>query len=104
VVPITGETENAFRQLCNDEGLICQSGGTGPAQSSVTVKTAIAALMGDVIPQQIALPTSISYTPFAEGTDVFPELPGSFFAGNNFDACNIGFTAEEIASQTGDNN
>ncbi len=104
MIPITGETENAFRQLCNEKGLTCQSGGTGPAQSSVTIKTAIAALKGEVIPQQIALPTSISYSPFKEGVDVFPELPGSFFAGNNFDACNIGFTAEEIAAQTGENN
>ncbi len=102
--PISGETENAFRQLCNKENLTCQSGGTGPAQSSVTIKTAIAALKGEVIPSSIALPTSISYSPFKEGVEVFPELPGSFFAGNNFDACNIGFTAEEIASQTGDNN
>lgn len=102
--PITGETENAFRMLCNEKGLTCQSGGTGPAQSSVTIKTAIAALKGEVIPQGIALPTSISYSPFKEGVDVFPKLPGSFFAGNNFEACNIGFTAEEIAGQTGDNN
>jgi ribose transport system substrate-binding protein len=107
MMPITGETENAFRMLCNehaDAGLTCQSGGTGPAQSSVTIKAAIAALKGDVIPQQIALPTSISFSPFAEGTDVFPDLPGSFFAGNNFEACNIGFTAEEIAAQTGEDN
>jgi ribose transport system substrate-binding protein len=104
MIPITGETENAFRQLCNEKGLTCQSGGTGPAQSSVTIKTAIAALKGEVIPQQIALPTSISYAPFKEGVDVFPKLPGSFFAGNNFDACDIGFTAEEIAAQTGENN
>jgi ribose transport system substrate-binding protein len=102
--PISGETENAFRQLCNDKDLTCQSGGTGPAQSSVTIKTAIAALKGEVIPQSIALPTSISYAPFKEGVDVFPSLQGSFFAGNNFEACNIGFTAEEIASQTGKNN
>jgi len=103
-VPISGETENAFRMLCNEKDLTCQSGGTGPAQSSVTIKTAIAALKGEVIPQQIALPTSISYSPFKDGVDVFPSLPGSFFAGNNFDACNIGFTAEEIAAQTGENN
>jgi ribose transport system substrate-binding protein len=102
--PISGETENAFRQLCNKENLDCQSGGTGPAQSSVTIKTAIAALKGEVIPQSIALPTSISYSPFKDGVDVFPALPGSFFAGNNFEACNIGFTAEEIAAQTGENN
>ena len=104
VVPITGETENGFRLICNEKGLTCQSGGTGPAQSSVTIKAAIAALKGEKIPQQIALPTSISDAPFKEGVDVFPDLPGSFFAGNNFEACNIGFTAEEIAAQTGDNN
>ena len=104
VAPITGETENAFRMLCNDKGLTCQSGGTGPAQSSVTIKTAIAALKGEKIPQQIALPTSISLSPFKDGVDVFPALPGSFFAGNNFEACNIGFTAEEIAAQSGENN
>jgi ribose transport system substrate-binding protein len=102
--PISGETENAFRMLCNEKGLTCQSGGTGPAQSSVTIKTALAALKGEKIPAEIALPTSISYTPFKEGVDVFPELPGSFFAGNNFEACNIGFTAEEIAGQTGEDN
>lgn len=104
VAPISGETENAFRMLCNEKGLTCQSGGTGPAQSSVTIKTAIAALKGEVVPASIALPTSISYAPFQEGVDVFPDLPGSFFAGNNFEACKIGFTAEEIASQTGENN
>jgi ribose transport system substrate-binding protein len=104
VVPITGETENGFRMICNENELTCQSGGTGPAQSSVTIKAAIAALKGQKVPQEIALPTSISYAPFKEGVDVFPGLPGSFFAGNNFEACNIGFTAEEIAAQTGDNN
>ncbi|WP_248304841.1 hypothetical protein [Breoghania sp. L-A4] len=70
----------------------------------MTIKTAIAALQGETIPQQIALPTSISYSPFEEGVEVFPELPGSFFAGNNFEACDIGFTADEIAAQSGENN
>jgi ribose transport system substrate-binding protein len=104
VVPITGETENGFRLICNEKNLDCQSGGTGPAQSSVTIKAAIAALKGEKIPQQIALPTSISTSPFKEGVDAFPDLPPSFFAGNNFEACNIGFTAEEIAAQSGENN
>lgn len=63
IVPIVGEDENAFRLLCNEyhaQGMECQSGGTGPAQSAVTVKVAIAALMGETLPQQIALPTSFS--------------------------------------------
>jgi ribose transport system substrate-binding protein len=107
IVPMAGEDENAFRQLCNanhDKGMICESGGTGPAQSAVTVKTAIAALKGEKIPQQIALPTSISYSPYKEGSEVFKDLPGSLFTGNNFPDCKIGFTVEEINSQSGDNN
>jgi ribose transport system substrate-binding protein len=106
IVPMSGEDENAFRMLCNDnhdKGMKCQSGGTGPAQSAVTIKTAIAALKGEKIPQAIALPTSISFSPYKVGSEVFPDLPGSLFTGNNFPACNIGFTNEEIASQTGDN-
>ena len=105
-VPIAGEDENAFRILCNanqDKGMLCQSGGTGPAQSSVTIKVAIAALKGQVIPQSIALPTSISQSPYKVGEQVFPDLPGSLFTGNNFPACKIGFTVEEISKQSGDN-
>ncbi|MGN6666937.1 MAG: substrate-binding domain-containing protein, partial [Trinickia sp.] len=60
--PISGETENAFRMLCDKAQLTCQSGGTGPAQSAVAIKTALAALHGSVIPQSIALPTSIDYS------------------------------------------
>ena len=107
IVPMSGEDENAFRMLCNanhDKGLHCQSGGTGPAQSAVTIKTAIAALKGEKIPQSIALPTSISFAPYKEGVEVFPDLPGSLFTGNNFPDCKIGFTNEEIAAQSGDNN
>lgn len=107
IVPVVGEDENAFRILCNDNhdaGMHCQSGGTGPAQSAVALKVAIAAVKGDVVPQSIALPTSFSFSPYVVGQDVFPDLPGSAFTGNNFPACNIGFTVEELASQTGDNN
>jgi ribose transport system substrate-binding protein len=107
IVPMAGEDENAFRLLCNDnhdKGMHCSSGGTGPAQSAVTIKTAISALKGEVIPQVIALPTSISSSPYTVGEQAFPDLPGSLFTGNNFSACKIGFTVEEISGQTGDNN
>ena len=101
--PISGETENAYRMLCDKNDLTCQSGGTGPAQSAVAIKIAIAALQGEVVPQSIALPTSVDYSPFKPGESVFPKLPGSFFAGNNFPSCHIGFSAEEIATQSGSN-
>ncbi len=102
--PISGETENAYRMLCDKAHLTCQSGGTGPAQSAVAIKTAIAALQGKAVPQSIALPTSVDYSPFTPEKNVFPQLPGSFFAGNNFPSCNIGFSAEEIAKQSSQNN
>jgi ribose transport system substrate-binding protein len=89
--------------LCDKDDLTCQSGGTGPAQSAVAIKIAIAALQGEVVPQSIALPTSVDYSPFKPGESVFPKLPGSFFAGNNFPSCHIGFSAEEIARQSGTN-
>ncbi len=50
-VPFGGETENGFRKFCakhSGDGLKCSSAGTGPAQVAVAVKTAIAALEGQV--------------------------------------------------------
>lgn len=108
IVPISGETENVFGKMCAkyaDQGMHCSSGGTGPGQVAVAIKVAIAALKGGAIPQNVALPTSIAYYPnITAGKDFFPDLPDTFFVGNNFDACKIGFTAQEIMGQSGDNN
>src|SRR5919106_4319503 len=65
-VPVGGETENGFRKLCaahGAEGLKCASGGTGPAQVAVAIKTAIAALEGQVVPQSVKLPLAIVSDP-----------------------------------------
>src|SRR5206468_1944680 len=70
-VPVGGETENGFRKLCGEhakEGLKCASGGTGPAQVAVAIKTAIAALEGQVVPQSVRLPLSTVEDPgFKDG-------------------------------------
>ena len=61
-VPFGGETENGFRKFCAKfagEGLKCTSAGTGPAQVAVAIKTAIAALEGNVVPQSVKLPLAI---------------------------------------------
>jgi ribose transport system substrate-binding protein len=104
MVPIAGETENGYRKLCQqyaDKGLHCSSAGTGPAQVAVTIKAALAALQGGTLPQQIALPTSfVEFPNLKEGTDFYPALPDSFFVGNSFEACKIGFTAEEIMARS----
>jgi ribose transport system substrate-binding protein len=62
-VPFGGETENGFRKFCakySGEGLKCSSAGTGPAQVAVAIKTAIAALEGQVVPQSVKLRSPLS--------------------------------------------
>ncbi|CAM5575952.1 hypothetical protein ATER59S_04982 [Aquamicrobium terrae] len=106
-VPFGGETENGFRKFCakySSEGLKCTSAGSGPAQVAVAIKTAIAALEGDVVPQEVKLPLAIASDPdFKEGQDYFPNESDNFFVGNSFPTCGINFTAQEIMGQTKEN-
>ena len=106
-VPFGGETENGFRKFCSkfaSEGLKCSSAGTGPAQVAVAIKTAIAALEGEVVPQSVKLPLAIVEDPnFKEGEDFFPDQSDNFFVGNSFPTCGINFTAQEIMGQSKEN-
>ena len=106
-VPFGGETENGFRKLCAahaGDGLKCTSAGTGPAQVAVAIKTAIAALEGQVVPQSVKLPLAIVSDPdFKAGQDYFPDQSDNFFVGNSFPTCGINFTAQEIMGQSKEN-
>ena len=103
-VPVGGETENGFRKLCaahGGEGLKCASAGTGPAQVAVAIKTAIAALEGQVVPQSIALPLSLVEDPnFKDGENLYNDQSDNFFVGNAFPSCGINFTAQEIMGKS----
>lgn len=103
-VPFGGETENGFRKFCgahSGEGLVCSSAGTGPAQVAVAIKTAIAALEGDVVPQSIRLPLAIVEDPdFEDGVNYYSDQSDNFFVGNAFPTCGIDFTAQEIMGQS----
>lgn len=106
-VPFGGETENGFRKFCAAhaaDGLKCSSAGTGPAQVAVAIKTAIAALEGQVVPQSVKLPLAIVEDPnFKEGQDYFQAESDNFFVGNSFPTCGINFSAQEIMKQSKDN-
>ena len=106
-VPFGGETENGFRKFCaadSARGLKCSSAGTGPAQVAVAIKTAIAALEGQVVPQSVKLPLAIVEDPnFKAGQDYFPDQSDNFFVGNSFPTCNINFSAQEIMGQSKEN-
>ena len=103
-VPFAGETENGFRKFCAKhakEGLKCASGGTGPAQVAVAIKTAIAALEGKVVPQSVKLPLSTVNDPaFKDGTNFYGAQSDNFFVGNAFPSCGINFSAQEIMGQS----
>jgi ribose transport system substrate-binding protein len=106
-VPVGGETENGFRKLCaahGGEGLKCASGGTGPAQVAVAIKTAIAALEGEVVPQSVKLPLATTEDPnFKDGESYYSKEGDNFFVGNAFPTCGINFTAQEIMGQSEQN-
>ena len=106
-VPFGGETENGFRKFCAahaGDGLKCSSAGTGPAQVAVAIKTAIAALEGQVVPQAVKLPTALVSDPdFKEGEDYYPKESDNFFVGNSFPTCGINFSAQEIMGQSKEN-
>ena len=99
-VPYGGENENGFRKACarlGDAGLRCASGGTGPAQVAVALKTALAALEGKVVPQSIRLPlATVTHPDFQDGRDYHADLPDGFFVGNAFPACGIALAPGEI--------
>jgi ribose transport system substrate-binding protein len=103
-VPFGGETENGFRKFCGKfeaEGLKCSSAGTGPAQVAVAIKTAIATLEGQVVPQSVKLPTSIVESPdFKDGVNFYSGQSDNFFVGNAFPTCGINFTAQQIMGQS----
>lgn len=107
MVPFGGETENGFRKFCAEmsgKGLVCSSGGTGPAQVAVAIKVAIAALEGQVVPQSVKLPLATAEDPnFKDGENYYSKQSGNFFVGNSFPTCNINFTAQEIMGQSKDN-
>ncbi|CAM5770218.1 ribose ABC transporter substrate-binding protein [Labrys miyagiensis] len=103
-IPSGAEAENGYRKLCAanaDKGLKCASGGTGPAQVAVAIKTAITALQGDVIPQAIKLPLAHVEDPdFKDGENYYSKETDNFFVGNAFPTCGINFTAQEIMGQS----
>jgi ribose transport system substrate-binding protein len=106
-VPFGGETENGFRKFCaeyGEQGLKCASGGTGPAQVAVAIKTALAALDGQVVPQSVKLPLATAeYPNFKDAVDYYSKLSDNFFVGNSFPTCKINFNAAEIMGQTKEN-
>ncbi len=103
-VPVAGEGENAFRvQIAEHakDGLKGMSYGQSPALVAISIKAAISALKGNVMPQLISVPIPVAdFNTLKAGDNYFPELHEQFFADNAFPPCGVSFTAPQIMSQS----
>jgi ribose transport system substrate-binding protein len=103
-VPFAGEGENEFRKQIADhwkDGLKGMSYGQSPALVAISIKAAISALKGNVMPQLISIPIPVAdYKDLKAGVNFWPELKANFFAPNQFTPCGVNFTAPEIMAQS----
>jgi ribose transport system substrate-binding protein len=108
MIPVAGEAENGFRKLCAErakDGLVCLSAGQSPGLVAISIKAAVAALQGKVMPQLISVPIpSVSHPGFEAGSNYFPDLSDNFFASNDFPPCGVTLTAQAIMANNEQNN
>ncbi|HYM30034.1 MAG TPA: sugar ABC transporter substrate-binding protein [Candidatus Cybelea sp.] len=106
-IPVSGEAENGFRKLCaahEKEGLKCASAGQSPGLVAISMKAAISALKGNVMPQFISVPIPYVEAPnFKAGENYYPNLTDNFFTPNEFKPCNVNIQATEIMAKSESN-
>ncbi|OEO28130.1 ribose ABC transporter substrate-binding protein [Devosia insulae DS-56] len=107
MVPVGGEAENGFRKLVakhSGEGLVGLSIGQSPGLVAISMKAAISALEGNVMPQLISVPLpSVDYTALKDGTNFWTDLPDNFFTVNEFPPCGVNISGPAIMAQTEEN-
>lgn len=107
MVPIAAEAENGVRKLIaqhSAEGLKGYSYGQSPGLVAISMKAAIAALQGNVMPQLISVPIpEADYTNLKDGVNYWSDLSDSFFTPNDFPPCGVTLTAPEIMGYTAEN-
>jgi len=103
-VPMSGEGENEFRKQIAEhykEGLKGMSYGQSPALVAISIKAAISALQGNVMPQLISIPIPVAdYKTLKDGENYWSNLSANFFAPNQFLPCGVTFTAPDIMAQS----
>lgn len=103
MIPVAGEAENGFRKLCATrakDGLVCASLGQSPGLVAISMKAAVAALQGKVMPQLISVPIpSATHPNFKAGENYYPDLSDNFFTTNEFPPCDVNLKATDIMSK-----
>jgi ribose transport system substrate-binding protein len=108
MIPVAAADENGFRKLCasqSKDGLLCASIGQSPGLVAISMKAAVAALQGKVMPQMISVPIPMALHPdFKAGDNYYPDLSDNFFTTNEFPACGVNLKATDIMSKDEKNN
>jgi ribose transport system substrate-binding protein len=103
MIPVAGEAENGFRKLCAanaKDGLLCTSLGQSPGLVAISMKAAVTALQGKVMPQMISVPIpQASHPNFKAGENFYPNLTDNFFTTNAFPACGVNLKDTDIMSK-----
>lgn len=103
MIPVAGEAENGFRKLCAErakDGLVCASLGQSPGLVAISMKAAVSALQGKVMPQMISVPIpSATHPDFKAGVNYYPDLTDNFFTTNEFPPCGVNLKATDIMSK-----
>jgi ribose transport system substrate-binding protein len=103
LVPISGEAENGFRKQIAElgpKGLKGFSAGQSPGLVAISIKAAISALQGNVMPQLISVPIpKVNYTELKDGVNYWSNLTDNFFTPNEFPPCEVNITATEIMAK-----
>lgn len=106
MVPISGESENGYRKALakySDEGLKGISIGQSPGLVAISMKAAISALEGNVMPQLISVPLPVAtYDELEDGVNYWSDLPDNFFTVNEFPPCGVNISGPSIMAQTKD--
>jgi ribose transport system substrate-binding protein len=104
LVPIAGEAENGFRKLLAEygpKGLKGTSIGQSPGMVAISMKAALAALDGEIMPQLISVPIPYAeYDQLEAGKNYWPDLSDNFFTVNEFPPCGVNITAREIMAKS----
>ena len=103
-VPMAGEGENGFRKQMaeyGDKGLKGWSYLQSPALVAISMKAAVAALEGNVMPQLISVPIpAVANEELKDGENYWTNLPDNVYAASGFPPCGVAIDVSAVMQQT----
>jgi ribose transport system substrate-binding protein len=103
-IPVATEAENGARKLIArfaPKGMQGLSLGDSPGLAAIAIKAAVAALQGNVMPQQISIPIpAADHTTLKDGENYYSKLSDNFFTTNEFPPCGVNISSVKIMNES----